>query len=1164
MIQKSTHFISLLIFLSVFTLPILAQTSDDYCQITSAQTSYEWIDKVAFADFSNESGNDGGYGDYTELSTDLMQGKTYEMMLTPGYAANPYGEHWSIFVDWNGDGDFYDNKEKINTGIGTAITTVTISLKVPVEATLGATRLRIMMHYDGMNINSCKQFSWGEVEDYTVNIVAGDGTEDEDIDNTPVDSSGYCLTEGGQTTYEWIDKVTFGDIVNMSGNDGGYGNYMNLSTEVMQGGNYSITLQPGFNGMVYQEYWSVYIDFNGDGDFKDMNERVVHTFFPKLGEWEKTFNVPLSATLGETRMRVIMHYGKAAPNACASLNWGEVEDYSINIIAYDSSMIPEDTDSTGTTDPQQPVLIEYCEMFGQNSAYEWIESVKVGDTENMSGNDSGYGDYTDMVVTLEQGETHQLNLTPGFSAGNYKENWSIFIDWDGNGDFEENELVFKTMFPKMQPINDALEIPADAPLGSTRMRIAMRYKKGNYVGCGMFGWGEVEDYMVNIIESDGIDNDIIEPDPEPEVEVDSLVFSPEILDNLNLPVDGWNDIGLLANLIDVFFPDFEYWDNPEAVAGLIQLFFPDYDAEAYPDIVDMLMEIYGFMPFPEDSIGMPDMFGESDWMVLNGISMLLEMGEIDFDMWDDPEAVMDLINTLFPDYEVNPEIVVILMDIYGMFPFPEDTFDMPDFPDDYDWMVLDSIMMLAETGGIDFNMWDDPEAITDLINTVFPDYEVNPEIVVILMDMFNFFPFPEDTFDMPDFPDDYDWMVLDSIMMLAETGGIDFNMWDDPEAITDLINTVFPDYEVNPEIVVILMDMFNFFPFPEDTFDMPDFPDDFSILDSLLMLNQTGGLDFDMWNDPAAVMDLINTLFPDYDVDPVIIDMLVSMFGGFPFLDDSLDIDIDIPDFPFDNDLGDNWQNWLDSIDFVEGYCEMVGTNANYEWIEQVSLGTLDNTSGTDNGYGNYSDMVVELIQGNEYTITLTPGFKNLSYPEHWNVFIDFDQDGTFNNDEEWVYVGFNPTSETIEATITVPEGTALGTTLMRVVMQYDFDFMFQPCGNFSFGEVEDYTVEIIDGTGKTQATNNDKTTSNDLIINTYPNPASNWLNIQLEQNTDNEVDIQLRDITGKTVATYRQQAVAGKNNFRLDLPTLAAGYYTIHLISNDKISTQKVLIQQK
>lgn len=950
MIQKSTHFISLLIFLSVFTLPILAQTSDDYCQITSAQTSYEWIDKVAFADFSNESGNDGGYGDYTELSTDLMQGKTYEMMLTPGYAANPYGEHWSIFVDWNGDGDFYDNKEKINTGIGTAITTVTISLKVPVEATLGATRLRIMMHYDGMNINSCKQFSWGEVEDYTVNIVAGDGTEDEDIDNTPVDSSGYCLTEGGQTTYEWIDKVTFGDIVNMSGNDGGYGNYMNLSTEVMQGGNYSITLQPGFNGMVYQEYWSVYIDFNGDGDFKDMNERVVHTFFPKLGEWEKTFNVPLSATLGETRMRVIMHYGKAAPNACASLNWGEVEDYSINIIAYDSSMIPEDTDSTGTTDPQQPVLIEYCEMFGQNSAYEWIESVKVGDTENMSGNDSGYGDYTDMVVTLEQGETHQLNLTPGFSAGNYKENWSIFIDWDGNGDFEENELVFKTMFPKMQPINDALEIPADAPLGSTRMRIAMRYKKGNYVGCGMFGWGEVEDYMVNIIESDGIDNDIIEPDPEPEVEVDSLVFSPEILDNLNLPVDGWNDIGLLANLIDVFFPDFEYWDNPEAVAGLIQLFFPDYDAEAYPDIVDMLMEIYGFMPFPEDSIGMPDMFGESDWMVLNGISMLLEMGEIDFDMWDDPEAVMDLINTLFPDY----------------------------------------------------------------------------------------------------------------------------------------------------------------------------------------------------------------------DVDPVIIDMLVSMFGGFPFLDDSLDIDIDIPDFPFDNDLGDNWQNWLDSIDFVEGYCEMVGTNANYEWIEQVSLGTLDNTSGTDNGYGNYSDMVVELIQGNEYTITLTPGFKNLSYPEHWNVFIDFDQDGTFNNDEEWVYVGFNPTSETIEATITVPEGTALGTTLMRVVMQYDFDFMFQPCGNFSFGEVEDYTVEIIDGTGKTQATNNDKTTSNDLIINTYPNPASNWLNIQLEQNTDNEVDIQLRDITGKTVATYRQQAVAGKNNFRLDLPTLAAGYYTIHLISNDKISTQKVLIQQK
>jgi hypothetical protein len=62
----------------------------------------------------------------------------------------------------------------------------------------------------------------------------------------------YCTSSGG-TSFEYINKVVLGTINNTSGNNGGYGNYTNLSTIVAAGTSYTDELTPGYVSSSYKE-----------------------------------------------------------------------------------------------------------------------------------------------------------------------------------------------------------------------------------------------------------------------------------------------------------------------------------------------------------------------------------------------------------------------------------------------------------------------------------------------------------------------------------------------------------------------------------------------------------------------------------------------------------------------------------------------------------------------------------------------------------------------------------------------------------------------------------------------------------------------------------------------------------------------------------------------
>ncbi len=142
----------------------------------------------------------------------------------------------------------------------------------------------------------------------------------------------YCASKGNSVTDEYINNVTLGTINNLSGANAGYGNFTALTTTLARGSANTIAITPKWASTTYNEGYSVWIDYNQDGDFTDAGEQVwtkaASTTTPVSG----SFTVPTAATLGNTRMRVSMKYN-AIPTACEAVAYGEVEDYTVTITA---------------------------------------------------------------------------------------------------------------------------------------------------------------------------------------------------------------------------------------------------------------------------------------------------------------------------------------------------------------------------------------------------------------------------------------------------------------------------------------------------------------------------------------------------------------------------------------------------------------------------------------------------------------------------------------------------------------------------------------------------------------------------------------------------------------------------------------------------------------
>lgn len=237
-------------------------------------------------------------------------------------------------------------------------------------------------------------------------------------------------------------------------------------------------------------------------------------------------------------------------------------------------------------------------------------------------------------------------------------------------------------------------------------------------------------------------------------------------------------------------------------------------------------------------------------------------------------------------------------------------------------------------------------------------------------------------------------------------------------------------------------------------------------------------------------------------------------------------------------------------------YCASKSTSSAYEYINKVSLNTISNTSGSNDGFKDYTSLTTNLTVGKAYSITLTPGFTGSPYTEYWTVYIDYNKDGVLNGPGETIAGGNGSIAKTLS--FTVPVTAKIGATRMRIQMSYGSSFV-DPCAVFNYGEVEDYTVNIGNATNLAPVVSFKKEIENSLTVSPNPVTGSNAL-IQYELAADGKTTIRMIDLNGRSLQNgdlgFQK---AGTHTYNLNnLGNIATGNYIIVLEQNSKIIERK------
>lgn len=244
-------------------------------------------------------------------------------------------------------------------------------------------------------------------------------------------------------------------------------------------------------------------------------------------------------------------------------------------------------------------------------------------------------------------------------------------------------------------------------------------------------------------------------------------------------------------------------------------------------------------------------------------------------------------------------------------------------------------------------------------------------------------------------------------------------------------------------------------------------------------------------------------------------------------------------------------------------YCSSKGNSVADEWINRVTFGSINNTSGSNGGYKDYTNLNTTVSKGSNQTITIYPAWSGAVYNEAYTVFIDWNRDGDFNDSNETVFTRSTTNATSVSGTISVPTTASTGTTRMRVSMKYNANST--SCEAFSYGEVEDYHINIT-GTSKiTVGDRNGEKKKETTIQNTvnefkiFPNPTSQDAKLQVSVIESQNVVVRMFDAQGKEVS-FQTVFVNGNEEITLPINRLKTGLYIVEITGNDFRFTHRVV----
>jgi hypothetical protein len=255
-----------------------------------------------------------------------------------------------------------------------------------------------------------------------------------------------CQPESNCTLGDDIRLFQLGDINNFSFcNDVGYEDFTELSADLEIGNNYNLTLATGYS----KQHFRVWIDFNDNLSF-EMDEIGVDDFI--LGEDESgsgywsgstQLSIPYESNMGTHLLRIKSNYNKTVPdNSCEEVNYGETEDYTVNILPsfpYDIGVISIDSPSNGLLSESEHVVVTVFN-YGINTVSDFNIRYKING-----------GTYVNEIIpnTIATGESIQFTFTSSEDLSDLT-TYSIYAETVLPNDFKpQNDGITKnvTSFP---------------------------------------------------------------------------------------------------------------------------------------------------------------------------------------------------------------------------------------------------------------------------------------------------------------------------------------------------------------------------------------------------------------------------------------------------------------------------------------------------------------------------------------------------------------------------------------------------------------------------------------------------------------------------------------------------------------------------------------------
>jgi hypothetical protein len=349
---------------------------------------------------------------------------------------------------------------------------------------------------------------------------------------------------------ERISRIVFNTIDNSSGIGSGplgcYTDFTTFSTSVNQGQSYTFTM---YNAGPYAEdQAAVWVDWDHNQVF-DASEMV--TLVGQNGAhaiFMATVSVPANAVAGATRLRARVVYDET-PSACGVSDYGETEDYSVVVISSSqgaccaasgacttttsAACTGTYTGDSSTCAPSNPcggacctgttctvttaaacgsgsVFVDHGVCTPASCTYctagtdacgtgdERIGRFTFNSIDNVSASDTAtcYSDFTSISTTVFRGGTYAVTLS---NLSDFEEDLAaVWIDLNHDFSFNTSTEQFTlTSADAGATFTGNITIPADAPLGTTRLRVRVIYFDPP-LPCGSADYGEVEDYSVTV------------------------------------------------------------------------------------------------------------------------------------------------------------------------------------------------------------------------------------------------------------------------------------------------------------------------------------------------------------------------------------------------------------------------------------------------------------------------------------------------------------------------------------------------------------------------------------------------------------------------------------------------------------------------------------------